>query len=188
MNYDFAERLEFSLGGNITQDKQIISKILSGCVKVEKTNTTTDKSGIDYIAHLFGGGRINIDVKTRDRGASKYWKQGEPELALEIWSVCPKEGQAGKRGWTLSDSTQVDYILFKFHEQDSSKVYMLPYQQLRQAFIKNGHEWIKQYGRKKQSSGDWHSEAIFVPASQVLKGILNEMAQNFCIKPIKCSA
>ena len=70
MNYDFAERLEFSLGGNIMQDKQIISKILSGCVKVEKTNTTTDKSGIDYIAHLFGGGRINIDVKTRDRGAS----------------------------------------------------------------------------------------------------------------------
>ena len=188
MRYDFAERLEFSLGENIRQDEQIISKIFSDCAKVEKTNTSTDKSGIDYIAHLSGGGKVNIDVKTRDKGASKYWKSGEPELALEIWSVCPKEGRAGKRGWTLSGSTQVDYILFKFHEKDSSKVYMLPYQQLRQAFIKNGHEWIRKYGRKKQSSGDWQSEAIFVPASQVLKGILNEMGQIFCINPIECSA
>ena len=188
MRYDFAERLEFSLGENIRQDEQIISKIISGCAKVEKTNTSTDKSGIDYIAHLSGGSKINIDVKTRDKGASKYWRRGEPELALEIWSVCPEYGQVGKRGWTLSDSTQVDYILFKFHEQDSNKVYMLPYQQLRQAFINNGHKWIKLYGRKRQNSGDWKSEAVFVPASQVLKGIMSEMEQNFCISPIECIA
>ena len=175
MIHDFTERLEFSLGENRFHDERIIREIIPNCIKVEKTNSADDKDGVDYVVHLPDGGKVNVDVKTRDKGASRYWKGGEPELALEIWSVCPKFGQDGKRGWTLSSSTQVDYILYKFHEQDSSKVYMLPYQQLRMSFLRNGSEWIRKYGRKRQDSGAWQSEAVFVPASQVLKGILNEM-------------
>ena len=175
MIHNFAERLEFSLGENRRHDERIIREIIPHCTKVEKTSSIEDKGGVDYVAHLLDGGKVNVDVKTRDKGASRYWKSGEPELALEIWSVCPERGQDGKRGWTLSSSTQVDYILYKFHEQDSNKVYMLPYQQLRMSFLRNGREWIKRYGRKRQYSGKWQSEAVFVPVSQVLKGILNEM-------------
>ena len=187
MRYKFAERLEFSLGKNIRQDEQIISRIISGCQKVEKTNVSADKNGIDYVAQLSGGGKVNIDVKMRDKGASKYWRYGEPELALELWSVCPDDTNAGKRGWTLSTSTQVDYILYKFHEQDSKKLYLLPYQQLRMSFLRNGGEWINKYGSKRQSSGGWQSEAVFVPASLVLKGILNEMEQTLSVEAIERS-
>ncbi len=175
MIHDFAERLEFSLGENKRHDENIIRKIIPNCVKVEKTNVNADKGGIDYVAYLPEGGRVNIDVKTRDKGASKYWKQGEPELALEVWSVCPKADQAGKSGWTLSTGTQVDYILYKFHEQDSNKIYILPYQQLRMSFIRNNGEWIKRYGVKRQDSGKWQSEAVFVPASVVIEAIKAEM-------------
>ena len=175
MIHSFAERLEFSLGENKKHDESIIREIIPNCIRVEKTCSNEDKGGIDYVAYLSEGGKVNIDVKTRDKGASKYWRQGEPELALEIWSVCPSSGQEGKRGWTLSTSTQVDYILYKFHEQDSSKVYMLPYQQLRMSFIKNRREWTARYGLKRQDSGKWQSEAVFVPASKVLKAILCEM-------------
>ena len=182
MIHKFAERLEFSLGENRLHDENIIREIIPDCIRVEKTNCDDDKSGIDYVAYLPEGGRVNIDVKTRDKGASKFWRNGEPELAFEIWSVCPSRGQEGKCGWTLSASTQVDYILYKFHEQDSRKVYMLPYQQLRMSFIRNRPEWTAKYGLKRQDSGDWQSEAVFVPASKVLKAILSEMERKQCFE------
>lgn len=159
----------------VETDERLIKRLIPNCIGVQKTDIDTDKSGIDYTARLSGGAEIGIDVKTRDKGASKYWKHGEAELALEIWSVCPVGGRYGKIGWTLSESSNVDMILYKFDVTDSLKVYIFPFQFLRMAFMRNGKEWVKRYSRKRQNSGSWSSEAVFVPASEVKKAIMSEM-------------
>lgn len=183
MTYDFLERLEFSQGSKINFDTQLIKNIIPNCIEVNKTDVSLDKTGIDYIAKLRGGAEIGIDVKTREKGASRFWKYGEAELALEIWSVCPDENNNfnGKKGWTLSENSNVDLILYTFDAKDCEKFYLLPFQHLRTAFLKNGKSWIKQFQSKKQYSNSWQSAAVFVPASIVLEAVKNEMFGNVII-------
>ena len=175
MKYNFSERLKFSQGKKIKTDQEIIKQAIPFCESVIKTDEVTDKSGIDYIAKLQGGAEIGIDVKTREQGCSRFWKYEEPELVLEIWSIYPDRKNKGKRGWTLSERTNVDLILYTFNEKDSSKYYLLPFQHLRKAFITNGKDWVKKYEKKFQYSETWKSEAVFVPASVVLGAIMQEM-------------
>ena len=174
--HDFNERLEFSQGNKIITDKEIIRQSIPKCVNVIKTSEELDRLGIDYIAELTGGAKIYIDVKTREKGASRWWKHNEPELALEIWSVYPDENNKGKQGWTLSNSSNVDLILYTFDKSDCEKFYLLPFQHLRKAFINNCQDWLKKYNRKKQLSESWQSEALFVPVSVVLKAITQTMS------------
>lgn len=180
MIHDFNQKLEFSLGKRLTVDIDILKNIIPGCVSVIKTDTETDKTGVDYIATLRNGTQILIDAKTRERGASKFWKQGEPELALEIWSVLPENGTEGKTGWTLSERTNVDYILYTFNKNDTDKFFFLPFQLLRTALINNYKYWREQYGVKEQQSnaGQWKSRAIFVPATVLVSAISALMALN----------
>ena len=182
MRHDFKERLKFSQGNRGERDAEILKSAIQNCVEVRKTDEDTDKKGVDYIARLHGGAEIGIDVKARDKGASKFWNNGEEELALEIWSVYPDGRNDGKLGWTLSDETNVDMILYTFDDADSKKYYLLPYQLLRMAFQKNGREWVKRYGYKKQESEQWTSEAVFVPAREVLRAITCEMYGNTYMK------
>lgn len=177
MIYDFDERLEFSQCKCEERDMNILKLAIRDCVDVRKTDIETDKNGVDYIATLNGGAEIGIDVKTRDKGASSFWKHGEAELALEIWSVCPDSvnNKAGKWGWTLSNKTNVDFILFTFDATDWDKFYLLPYQLLRMAFFRNGREWVNKYFHARQISNNWQSEAVFVPVSVVIEAIKAEM-------------
>lgn len=181
MIWNFEERLDFSNGKRGERDAEIIRNAILNCVDVRKTDKETDKKGVDYIATLSDGAEIGIDVKARGKGYSKYWKNGHEDLMLEIWSVCPDENNKGKVGWTLSKKTNVDFILFTFDETDSNKYYLLPYQLLRMAFQTNGRKWIEKYGRKqststtKKSNRVWHSQAVFVPAEEVIKAMAQEM-------------
>ena len=175
MTHDFNEKLQFSLGDRQSVDMNLLKQSITGCESVEKTDDETDKAGIDYIATLRRGAKIMIDAKTRAKGASRYWKNREPEFALEIWSARPKDGNHGKTGWTLDESSQVDLILYTFDPSDCKTFYLLPFQFLRMAFVEHRNEWITTYGKKTQDSGAWTSEAVFVPASVVLDAIREQM-------------
>ena len=175
MTYDFDERLAFSQGKRMKSDIELLKRIIPYCTEVVKADTNTDKQGIDYIAYLAGGAEIGIDAKTREKGASKFWHYGEAELALELWSIYPNGNKEGVKGWTLSDKTNVDLILYTFDSTDWDKFYLLPYQLLRMAFIRKGREWLSSYARKKQTSNNWQSEAIFIPASIVIEAVKAEM-------------
>ena len=94
---------------------------------------------------------------------------------LERWSVCPDENHAGKRGWTLSKETNVDYVLYTFDAEDSYKYFLLPYQLLRMAFRHNGRKWMDEYGTKFAHSGSWKTEFVCVPASVLIEAINAEM-------------
>lgn len=181
IEHDFNKKLEFSQS-LMQNDIGIIKQAFPKCINVTKTNEAVDRTGIDYVAELQGGAKINIDVKRREKGASCFWKHNEPELALETWSVYPDNINTGKPGWSVSDISNVHFILFIFDRSDSDKYYLLPYQQLRAAFINNYYDWVKRFERKKQYSGDWTSEAVFVPASVVIKAINQEMQSSLNLK------
>ncbi|MBQ8691672.1 MAG: hypothetical protein IJ520_00815 [Synergistaceae bacterium] len=179
----FNDKLRYSIGEHERADCELLKKIIPGCVNVVKTDIDTDKTGIDYIATLIGGAKIGVDAKTREAGASLFWKHNEPELALETWSVRPSiNNKSGKLGWTLSTASGVDLILFTFAPQDSQEIFLLPFHHLRTAFYLFGKGWQSRYGEKIQDSGGWKSSAVFVPASVVLDGIRDVMTGRMRIK------
>ena len=178
------ERLAFSRGEREVFDKDLLMKAIPSCINVEKTDEATDRAGIDYIAMLRGGAKINIDAKTRDKYSSRFWHYGEPELALERFSVCPSDDPNGQGiiGWTLSETSNVDMILYTFDRYDTDMVYLIPFQHLRMAFWNNGAKWVNKYGYKFQRSEKkeyrnkgWKSQAVFVPASVVLQAVTYAM-------------
>lgn len=169
---DFYQCLEYSLGSRQEFDISLLISHIPDCVSVEKTDVETDKSGIDYIATLRDGSQVTIDAKTRKAGATRYWKHGEPELALERYSVVEKKIV----GWLLKDSkTHPDYILYTFDRRDTDKYYFIPYLLLRKVAYRNGRIWRDTYGLTKQPNHGYYSDAIFVPASVVLKAVYATM-------------
>lgn len=168
-NWD--EKFSYSLSAQQQFDMSLLKRHIPNCVEIRKTPPEMDKNGIDYVATLENGAEIYIDGKTRTPGASRYWKNGVPELALELWSV--KESR--KKGWAVSTACNVDYILFTFDKQDCDKYFFIPYQLLRKAFMEHGRTWCELYQRKTQASyghgAKWHSEAVFVPAPIVLQAV-----------------
>jgi len=194
MNYDFDERLAFSHSQRERTDEKTIMKMLRGCVSVETTEIEENRKGIDYIATLGGGAKIGIDAKARDAGCSKYWKYDEPEFALEVWSVKPRglfntPPEQAKKGWTLDDAKETEYILFTFDPKDSIDAYLLPFQLLRVALLDNGRNWWNIYRHETQTSfrgpSGWESECLFVPASTVTYAIYEVSKTQIapCTKP-----
>lgn len=184
--YDFAERLAFSRGKAENTHPDTIRALVTGCVSVEKASESLDRQGIDFVATLRRGTKLNIDMKIRAEGCSQYWKAmplfgidlPEPELALETWSVCPSNGSPGKAGWTLNESKLTDFTLHVFDPRDSIEVFLLPFQLLRIAFRHNYHAWLKRFPIKRQSSITWESECVFVPGWHVMNAIAAEMRQS----------
>lgn len=165
--YNMWDMLDYSRGVREKNDLATVQNLIAGCVSVVKTDSITDRAGVDYIATLRKGAEVTIDGKTRTRGCSKYWRSG-PELALELWSVIPEHGSTGKAGWTVCETKNVDYILFTFDPSDSDLVFLYPFQLLRMTFRKNYYIWKAQgYKTDIQSSGSWKSECIFIPESVV---------------------
>jgi hypothetical protein len=169
-NFDFNERLSFSVTSNGRTFESIIQETLPGIAMVEKTNAEQDKTGVDYVVTLRRGSRVFVDLKLRDKGCSRFWKSGE-ELALETWSVIPEDGCAGKTGWTLDEAKATHYTMHAFHPEDSTQVFLLPFQLLRKAFRQNVKTWKTLYRTERQSSGSWKSECVFVPADIILSAI-----------------
>lgn len=175
MTYDFKEMLDFSIGQRSDTDAATIKKLLHGCETVEKNDVNGNDMGVDYIATLRRGTKVLIDAKTRQKGCERFWI-GEPELAIEIYSVIaggkfnmPKD--RAKAGWTLDESKLTDMILYTFDPCDSETVYLLPFQSLRMATAKNYKRWMAIYKVDIQTSGSWQSQAVFVPASVVIEAI-----------------
>ena len=170
---DFNTDFQFSLGEREQFDISILQRVISKCVTVEKTTEELDRKGIDYIATLENGAEIYIDAKTR---RTVRCVDGSPELALEIWSVKPTNGNKGKIGWTLNTETNVDMILYTFPKDKWEYFYLIPFQFLRMAFQANGREWMKKYRRSVQENGTWQSECMFVPAHVVLDSVSKQMS------------
>lgn len=176
MTYDFNERLEFSKGARQDSDCATIHALLSGCESVSIASTELDRIGVDYIATLRRGAKVFVDAKTREPGCSKWWRGGEPELAIEIWSVCPGGKYSvprsrSKPGWTVDEGKVTDMVLYVFDPQDSTTAYLMPFQSLRMAAREHLPEWQRRFKVDVQDNGTWQSKAVFVPASVVIDAV-----------------
>jgi hypothetical protein len=170
--FSFDERLRFSVGQRAQDDMATIAGMLHDCYQVMPASRDQQRHGVDYVATLFGGAEILIDAKARDSGCSYYWKKGEPDLALEIWSVMPDDGVRERVGWTLSQALMTDLVLFTFDPADHAQCYLLSFPLLRNAFAQRRFEWAKSYGTHKQhTDGRYRSECVFVPLSVVRRAI-----------------
>lgn len=158
-----------------SRDIAILQSHFPKAASVRKTDMKEDRAGIDYIVTLNKGAEIGVDAKTRFQGCSRFWKNGIPELALEIWSN--KEEKI--LGWTLDTKTNVDYILFSFDPADSGNCYVIPFQLLQKAFWENGKSWVHEYRIRTQYNkgyyGEWTSWSVFVPAPVVLEAVSQAM-------------
>lgn len=175
---DFAAHREFSAA---KADQETIRGLIGGCVRVVPASSLAmDKRGVDYVATLSGGATVNVDLKRRHAGASKYWHSAEPELALETWSIVPENGERGLVGWTLDESKLTDVTIHLFDPKDWPDPVILPFQHLRMAFHRRRKEWEQRYGLRYQESqgqhGKWRGQCVFVPLSEVMAAIMGEMS------------
>jgi len=182
MTYDFDKQLEWSKADLQDEDKLTIAAMLPGCLSVIPASDRQDRAGVDWIATLRKGAMVLIDCKTRTFGCARHWQDGQPDMALETWSVRPfgkfnTPRHLAKVGWALCETKNVDYILFKFDPRDTQAVYLLPYQSLRIAFRRNLAQWKKDYKVDVQTTETtqyrqgWQSEAVFVPATVVIRAM-----------------
>ena len=171
---NFYEKLSYSLGEQQRVDSELLKTCIPNCVSVKKTDTATDKTGIDYVARLDGGAEIYIDAKTRMPGCSRY-RKGEPELAIETWSVVEKKIP----GWTFNEKSDVDYILYTFPKEDYAGYFFIPFQLLRSASIRCYPDWRKRFPKHYQQNNGYTTEAMFIPADVILAEVKREMQGGF---------
>ena len=164
---DFDECLERSRGLNGLDDVDAILAFFDGGAVVREASREEERRGIDYVARLDGGAVVFFDAKRRMGSFAKYWRSG-PEVALEIWSVCPEPGKPGKVGWALDEAKATHYILFTYNPQECAQRFIVPFQLMRVAFKANRATWEKRYKTEsrqpnKRGARRWCSSCVFVP-------------------------
>lgn len=160
--HDFWAYLEASATPEMVEkDKQLILKLFPNAVRIVKTPIDKgDDHGIDYYVYLGGGIRYTVDVKRRTKGCRKYWKNGWPDLQMEIWSNKEKR----QIGWTLDDTKQTDIVIFSYDDSDFEKSIWFWFKELVAVFRMNFRIWYKMYFHKKQTQAQgFHSLVLFVP-------------------------
>lgn len=175
----FDDCFSYSLGQREKFDESLLKGFIPHCVDVVKTQEDDDKQGVDYHAILDDGSVVTIDAKTRKPGAKRFWNHGEPELAIERYSVV----ETRKVGWLFKKGpVHPEYILYTFDREDTDRFFVIPFQLLRKAVADNGKRWAEMFGIKTQANEGsrlYHSDAVFVPASMVIDAIAREMVQSY---------
>lgn len=116
--------------------------------------------GIDRHVALTNGRTITIDEKVR--------KKDYDDILLERWSDRGRE----KAGWMQKDLA-CDYIAYAF--VPSQRCYLLPFQDLRRAWLRFGRQWIRTYRPVLAENEGWTTECVPVPIS-VLQEALRDVA------------
>jgi len=122
------------------------------------------RGGIDRVVVLKSGKTITVDEKVRD----KDW----PDILLERWS----DRQKKTPGWVQKDLA-CDYIAYAFIP--SQTCHLLPFLQLRRAWLDNGERWIAQYQPVLAQNETWVTESIPVPVPELLGALMGAMTVNW---------
>jgi hypothetical protein len=121
------------------------------------------RGGIDRIIILASGKNFTVDEKVRSKDYD--------DILLEFWS----DEQHSKPGWIAQDLA-CDFIAYAF--VPSQRCYLLPFQQLRRAWLENRYEWVKSYKRvhaENFNSYHYTTVSVPVPIPVLLKSICNAM-------------
>lgn len=118
------------------------------------------RGGIDRVITLSSGKTISVDEKVR----TEDW----PDFALERWSDRARQTP----GWVQKDLA-CDFIAYAFIP--SQTCYLLPFLQLRRAWIEFGKKWIEQYPIIHARNPNYETESVCVPIEVVLDALVDAM-------------
>lgn len=125
-----------------------------------KGKNTGQLAGIDRVIQLTNGKTLNIDEKTR----KKSWT----DVLLEKWSSIEHK----RPGWIEKDLA-CDYIAYAF--LPGQVCYMLPFIQLRRAWIKHGVKWERDYGTIKARNEGYTTVSVPVPIGVLLQAMTDAL-------------
>ena len=118
------------------------------------------RGGIDRVITLKSGKTVTVDEKVRE----KDW----PDILLERWS-----DEARKTpGWVQKDLA-CDFIAYAF--APSKTCYLLPFLQLRKAWLQHGRDWVGRYREVRANNGDYVTVSVPVPTKVLLEAISGAM-------------
>jgi hypothetical protein len=160
---DFDKCLEYSQSTTNTDFvHEFIKDTFATLDNIERVDDDMDlqRRGIDIIVHLDNGNKIRIDEKIR-----KKWYG---DILLEEYSVLEDK----KWGW-LSREKYTDYIIYCC--PSAGKGFLLPFQLLQLAWLKNYKHWRKEYGVKKAKNNGYTTTNIPVPVDVVFNAINEQM-------------
>ncbi len=122
------------------------------------------RGGIDRVVTLKSGKTVTIDEKVRER----TW----PDILLERWS--DKSRQVP--GWIQQDLA-CDFIAYVF--LDTKTCHLLPYLQLRHAWLINGRYWVERYPAIHATNRGYVTESIAVPIPVIMRALAGAMTLNW---------
>jgi len=167
-SYGFDQQLIASNGVIASCDvATILSARLPGCIRVQKMDPETDRSGVDWWAELSNGRKVGVDFKGRAKDCRAY---GNDDLALETWSVI-----GSKVGWTRDASKVCEWILWVW--SDTGRFCLMPFPPLCGVFQKNWVRWLQEFPDSTQTTpatkgrSGWKSECVFVPRKLVIESV-----------------
>jgi hypothetical protein len=125
-----------------------------------KDDGWAQRGGIDRVITLKSGKTLTVDEKVRE----KSWG----DILLERWS-----DEARKvPGWVNKDLA-CDYIAYAFAPDRIA--YLLPFQQLRRAWIDNGRDWIARHKEIRADNGKYVTVSVAVPLPELLDKLREAM-------------
>lgn len=118
------------------------------------------RGGIDRVVVLKSGKTVTVDEKVR---YEEY-----DDILLERWS----SEQQKTPGWIQKDLA-CDYIAYAFVK--SERCYLLPFLQLRKAWLRNGRDWIQRHPRIPADNGSYTTVSVAVPIPELMAAIQDAM-------------
>lgn len=132
------------------------------CVRHAPGDDWGQKGGIDRVITLSSGRTLRVDEKVRTKDYD--------DILLERWSDRDQQ----KAGWVQKDLA-CDYIAYAF--VPSRRCYLLPFHELRRAWLRFGREWIATYppvmAHNEGAGRRWTTESVAVPIEVLQEALKN---------------
>jgi len=125
---------------------------------IVRSDGWAQRGGIDRKINLKSARSVHIEEKFR---FSDYG-----DIFLERWSNVAKQTP----GWIQQDLL-ADYVSYVF--VPSRRMYLLPYLDLRRAWLRHGRYWIKRYGSKPVPNRGYETQGVPVPIPVLQKALID---------------
>lgn len=122
------------------------------------------RGGIDRIIMLNSGKTLSVDEKVREKDYG--------DILLEFWSNFEKKVP----GWVAKDLA-CDFIAYAI--MPARKCYLLNFQLLREAWIKNHKEWVGKYQIAKARNIGYTTISVCVPVDVLFEALSDVQVVQF---------
>lgn len=182
--HDFAERLNFSEGVEITEGiLRHIRENIPACEGIRKATEREDKCGTDYWA-LRAHGLPPLSIDLKNRGFCPIERFGSDDVCIETTSVYVGPNRPPwldchrrKPGWTIDEAKRTDLLVYTWpHSPDlfgapRLRFWILYFPFLCRASTVKRREWTEKYKEKPARNDGYLTLSVYVPRVVVAKAM-----------------